>query len=221
MKTMERLRDLVEYLDFMRPSDTTYRPDKAEPPAPKVYDADGVEIREGDTVYLLHGDWCDEFPCYGYHGGEELEVFSLHADHVEGGVGCRDTRRPKGTCCPQPSQLTHERPPVLAADGKPLEVGQTVWHRCGNAHGVVESIDADSLMHTVRYRSDDGEEYRDAAKDLTHERPESWERLEDDATLPAATYCERRGIVDDGGYSPEELMARDIVRRAKALAGGA
>lgn len=39
--------------DFMRPSDTTYRPDKVEPPAPKVLDADGVEIREGDTVYVL------------------------------------------------------------------------------------------------------------------------------------------------------------------------
>ena len=36
--------------DFVRPSDPKYRPDKAEPPAPKVLDADGVEIREGDTV---------------------------------------------------------------------------------------------------------------------------------------------------------------------------
>ena len=47
----------------------------------------------------------------------------------------------------------------------------TVWHKGGNAHGVVESIDAGSLMRTVRYRGEDGEEYRDAAKDLTHQRP--------------------------------------------------
>ena len=131
--------------------------DRFERPALKVYDADGVEIRVGDTVYLLPGDWCDEFPCLGYHGGEELEVFSLHADHVVGGIGCRDTRRPKGTCRPQPSQLTHER-------------------------------------------------------------PESWERLEDDATMPAATYCERMGIEVEEGYSFVEPMARDLVRRAKALA---
>lgn len=111
--------------DFMRPSDTTYRPDKVEPPAPKVLDADGVEIRVGDTVYLLSGDWCDEFPCLGYHGGEELEVFSLHADHVRGGIGCRDTRRTKGICYPQPSQLTHERPDSwerLEEDARRLDI---------------------------------------------------------------------------------------------------
>ena len=63
------------------------------------------------------------------------------------------------------------RPAALAADNEPLEVGQTVWRKGGNAHGVVESIDAGSLMRTVRYRGEDGEEYRDAAKDLTHQRP--------------------------------------------------
>lgn len=41
--------------DFMRPSDPKYRPDKVEPPAPKVLDADGAEIREGDTVWLTDG----------------------------------------------------------------------------------------------------------------------------------------------------------------------
>ena len=78
-----------------------------------VLAADGKPIREGETVYLLPGDWCDVFPCLGYHGGEELEVFSLHADHVEGGVGCRDTQRVlRATCFPQPSQITHERPEI-------------------------------------------------------------------------------------------------------------
>ena len=37
--------------DFLRPADTTYRPEKAEPPAPKVLDAAGVEIKVGDTVW--------------------------------------------------------------------------------------------------------------------------------------------------------------------------
>lgn len=40
--------------DFLRPADTTYRPEKAEPPAPKVLDADGVEINVGDKVWLLN-----------------------------------------------------------------------------------------------------------------------------------------------------------------------
>ena len=64
-----------------------------------------------------------------------------------------------------------ERPAVPAGDGEPVEVGQTVWHKSGLACGVVETIDAGSLMHTTRYRGDDGTIYRDAAKDLVHKRP--------------------------------------------------
>ena len=195
-------------------------------PVPKVLDAEGVEIREGDTVYLLPGDWCDEFPCLGYHGGEELEVFSLHADHVVGGIGCRDTRRPKGTCYPQPSQLTH-RAPVLAADGKPLREGETVWGTNGGSYHITSVHDGEVFARHVggsfgaEVESAGGEGlYRLRAEQLTHERPvaDTWERLEDDATMPAATYCERMGVVDDGGYSPEELMSRDLVRRCRALA---
>lgn len=37
--------------NFLRPADITFRPEKAEPPAPKVLDADGVEIKVGDTVW--------------------------------------------------------------------------------------------------------------------------------------------------------------------------
>ena len=43
---------------------------------------------------------------------QELEVFSLNANHVEGGISCCDTRRPKGMCYPQPSQLTHTKPEI-------------------------------------------------------------------------------------------------------------
>ena len=93
---------------------------------------------------------------------------------------------------------------VLDADGVEIKVGDTVWHHSGFAHGVVTSIDVGSLMGTVRYVNG-GVEFRDAAKDLTHARPDSWERLEEDAEFNDET-----GIV--GGNL-------DIVRRAKALAG--
>ena len=138
-----------------------------------VLGADGVPIRKGDTVYLLPGDWCDVFPCLGYHGGEELEVFSLHVDHVVGGIGCRDTRRPRGTCYPQPSQLTH-RATVLAADGKPLREGETVWDTNGDEL-VIGALEDGG--HTVACRYVD---VGDAIpvhgmwspSDLTHHRPE-------------------------------------------------
>lgn len=79
-----------------------------------VLDAEGVPIKKGDTVYLLPGEWCDEFPCLGFHGGEELEVFDDgEAVHVSGSVQCREKEKKvgfRGVCYPQPSQLTHTKP---------------------------------------------------------------------------------------------------------------
>lgn len=81
-----------------------------------VMDADGVPIKAGDTVYLLPGEWCDKFPCHGFHGGEELEVFADgEASHVPGGVQCREKEKRlgfRGTCYPKPSQLTHTKPEI-------------------------------------------------------------------------------------------------------------
>ena len=115
---------------------------------------------------------------------------------------------------------------VLDADGVEIHVGDTVWHHSGFAHGVVTSIDAGSLMGTVRYVNG-GVEFRDAAKDLTHTRPDSWERLEEDAEKLACSYlgrsegtcfgCPLENCKDFAACSKEQ--AKDIVRRAKALAG--
>ena len=115
---------------------------------------------------------------------------------------------------------------VLDADGVEIHVGDTVWHHSGFAHGVVTSIDAGSLMGTVRYVNG-GVEFRDAAKDLTHTRPDSWERLEEDAEKLACAYlgrsegtcfgCPLENCKDFAACSKEQ--AKDIVRRAKALAG--
>ena len=90
--------------NFMRPSDTTYRPDKAEPP---VLDADGEPIREGDTVYVL-----------GF--GEPLTVKGFTDDgrvlmsfHGENSLGYK------------PSKLTHEQPDTwerLEEDAMQLDI---------------------------------------------------------------------------------------------------
>lgn len=115
---------------------------------------------------------------------------------------------------------------VLDADGVEIKVGDTVWHHSGFAHGVVTSIDAGSLMGTVRYVNGDVE-FRDAAKDLTHTRPDSWERLESDAVKEVCAYF---GFLNkpcnDGDGCPAnkpgdcaKFKALDIIRRAKALAG--
>lgn len=117
-------------------------------------------------------------------------------------------------------------PKVLDADGVEIKVGDTVWHHSGFAHGVVTSIDAGSLMGTVRYVNG-GVEFRDAAKDLTHARPDSWERLEEDASKePCFYFGYEDKLCGDGAGCPanklgncSKLKASDIIRRAKALAG--
>lgn len=52
----------------------------------------------------------------------------------------------------------------------------------------------------------------------THERPDSWERLEDDATKQPYVYCVEHGL-DDDSFPTNEKFARDLVCRAKKLAG--
>ena len=122
-------------------------------------------------------------------------------------------------------------PKVLDANGVPIQKGDTVWHCNGLASGVVMSIDAGSLMHTIRYVDESGTEFRDAARNLTHTRPDSWERLEEDAAKHPCDYAEvvkgsRFDSCSDcpwhsecGGSRESEVMARDLIRRAKALAG--
>lgn len=179
-------------------------------PAPKVLDADGVEIEVGDRIYSIET-------------GNSYTVRSINGSGTIEFNGFND----KGW---SPKYFMHMQP-TIDADGVLIKVGDTVWHHSGFAHGVVTSIDAGSLMGTVRYVNG-GVEFRDAAKDLTHACPDSWERLEEDAVK---VVCEYAGAVPDefgdydcdtcrlfdarGNLICEQLMARDIVRRAKAIAG--
>lgn len=75
-----------------------------------VLDADGVPIKKGDTVYLLPGEWCNKFPCWGFIGGEKLNVTCLNPKcEVSGSIRCSKVGG-IGHCFPQPSQLTHTKP---------------------------------------------------------------------------------------------------------------
>lgn len=126
--------------DCMRPSDTTYRPDKVEPPAPKVLDADGVEIRVGDVLYSIET-------------GDSVTVGIIEP----GNPWFAKTDGALQHC----AKFTH-RAPVLAADGEPLEVGQTVWHDDGEMLEVLY-LRPDGLVDCC------GEIER--PERLTHERP--------------------------------------------------
>ena len=173
--------------------------ERVKRPAPKVLDADGAEIRVGDEV------WDVETGCkHTVRSVNNNETVEFDGHENRGWFG---------------KFLTH-RAPVLAADGKPLRVGDTVWYANGDSPQLkVVRIESDRV---VTENARDGEQWW-AAYILTHERPDSWERLEEDAGKGA---CDYFGHEDDmvcrgcpaSGKGCEETMARDLVRRARALA---
>lgn len=176
--------------------------ERVKRPAPKVLDADGVEIRVGDTV------------C-GTRDMEPMKVVDTDS-HECGFKRIKCEKEGDGFWFYCPDELTHKLP-VIAADGKPLREGETVWGVDSGTRYTVEKI-TDELI-PIKCRSEMGSTASLCPSQLTHERPESWGRLEDDATMPAAIYCERMGIEVEEGCSFVEPMARDLVRRAKKLAG--
>lgn len=174
---------------------------------------DGGPVLIGDEVDGLGGEIVEV-----YITENETAIWNSSANHMHLRPGER-VKRPV--------------PKVLDADGVEIKVGDTVWHRSGFGHGVVTSTDADSLMGTVRYVNGNME-FVDVARYLTHTRPDSWERLEEDALMGVCEYAgakRRPGTIDahtcdgcrfdeDGdGPSCEQQMALDIIRRAKALVG--
>lgn len=112
-------------------------------------------------------------------------------------------------------------PKVLDADGVEIKVGDTVWHEDGSEQLVEE-------MNRYGVRCFDGDKRRTFnPKYLTNTRPDSWERLEEDASKePCSYFGYEDKLCGDGAGCPanklgncSKLKAADLVRRAKALAG--
>lgn len=190
--------------------------ERVKRPAPKVLDADGAEIRVGDTVYDMVGDR-HEVKGFGKQGDVLLEF------HNDESLGWR------------PSNFTH-RAPVLAADGKPLREGEHVYHVETGSELVVKELPKPGEYQAVVVFAPPASHLTSFDPDqLTHERPDSWERIEADCSKCCIEYCDEHGLLDaacntaegdastrhctDCGDSCEERMARDLVRRAKKLAG--
>ena len=115
----------------------------------------------------------------------------------------------------------------LDADGAETHVGDTVWDVDGFGPFTVRRLPSNRDM-TVLLERDGTFHYRYAER-LTHERPDSWERFEDDCDAISeaegdevslyaalADYCSRRGLSGDDHIS---LVARDLARRARAFEG--
>lgn len=81
---------------------------------PAVLAADGETIDIGQTVF-------------GVDDGKEFVVVNTLCSNGLVLIKCESKNGCHVYTSTEPERLTHHRPTVLAADGEPLEVGQTVW----------------------------------------------------------------------------------------------
>ena len=173
--------------------------ERVKRPAPKVLDADGAEIRVGDDVWDMGGNGPYKVVRFTEQGYVRIKSdFGLERSAF------RD-------------RLTH-RAPVLAADGKPLSEGETVFDKDTGDRFEVNGFSDDGFV--VCWDVDRCEADIEIKPDqLTHERPvvDTWERLEEDAHLSLADYCKKHeSRIGHPLLSAD--MHIDLVRRAKALA---
>lgn len=194
---------------FMLPGEHVKRP------TPKVLDAGGVEIKVGDTVWHEDGsEWLvEEMNRYGVRcfDGDKRSTFNQ-------------------------KYLTHTRPKVLDADGVPIHKGDTVWFKGKPTEYKVAVVLDGTVYLTYKNRNGDNATATTLTRNLTHIRPDSWERLEVDSAKGVCEYAgaELSGCIDAHdcdtcrfyrepgkreGLICEQRMCLDIVRRAKKLAG--
>ena len=164
-------------------------------PAPKVPDADGVEIRAGDVLYRISDG----------HAVNVVKVGEKTFTDSDGYVRPCDG-------------FTH-RAPVFAADGLPLREGEHVWHVETGTELVVKELPKPGAYQAVVVFAPPASHLTSFDPDqLIHERPDSWERLDDDAGKNPFDYCKHVGHRLDTCEDSEAYKARDLVRRARALA---
>lgn len=121
-------------------------------------------------------------------------------------------------------------PKFIAADGEPLREGETVWGINGATYRVVRLRDGKVFARHVggsfgaEVESVGGSGlYRLRADQLTHQRPDSWERWRKEWQFPPVKYCKLiLGVEYDHGTQLQEAFdaqGEDLVRRAKKLVG--
>ena len=119
----------------------------------------------------------------------------------------------------------------LDADGVPIRLGDTVWY-IGVDVGIakdyplkVDGFVTEPFDFGIFIETQEFQHKAIAPESLTHEQPEpadSWEKLEEDASVGAQDYCAnwlgidiRKTLTSDD----DRAFAKDIIRRAKKLAG--
>lgn len=112
-----------------------------------------------------------------------------------------------------------KQPEALDADGEPIKVGDELYLTDGFIIKLkCVGFSNDGLVKVTNWGSSEGwVPILVEANELTHKKPDSWEQLEKDAILNPYNYCCLRNIDSEHGFA-SELKAKDLIRRAKALA---
>lgn len=221
--------------------DTGQHGARVERPAPKAVGADGLEVKPGDAVWLAkgyrekagsHGTRRDGYLVvaeYNLIGASALEGMTVYETLDDSCVSLTA----RGSWCPA-SWLTHTAP-CTDKDGAPIDEGDEVWTEDGCRWKVLGIKDGG---HPVQAKCVEGC-HRGKRRDLkwtwvSHERPDSWERLREDAVNDFTYYwgCHASPCLEcpckTGGKNPKErygvgscrsAMHLDLVARAERLAG--
>lgn len=119
-------------------------------------------------------------------------------------------------------RVNRPTPKVLDADGAPINVGDTVYCDAEDEPLTVTYISgADGGYCSVTVKHSDGMHCTVDAPRLSHERPDSWLQLSNDTRMGAVKYVDKIlgvNIEETTTNEDYEAFARDIMRRAKALA---
>lgn len=198
--------DRVYELNFCRPNCEDGKEPIIKRPQPKVLDADGIEIKVGDTVWRTSGNYpwrVDEITTDGRVGILDDDGLGDYAD---------------------PKNLTHNEP-ILDADGVPIKVGDVVWSINSDKGGPVKKIKGDNIeVHCDSIPYTQGSHFYASPSQLTHNEPDSLEKLMDDATKPQRQYYNDFIGHDVGLCDDEEVnvaVHTHIINRAIAIERGA
>lgn len=178
-------------------------------------DADGVPIRIGDVVYGNPGIAWTVVGLRVSPLGWKVEIGNMPF------------------LC-EPDDLTHKKPEpleseVIDADGVPIEVGDTVYCDDDPEQLIVDSFDDPGCVYLTPAKSPNGILYTIEPSRLSHECPDSWEKLEEDARKMPCDYApaplDANGLTTCAGCrfkndGPCHLLKDiDLMKRAKKLAG--
>lgn len=111
-----------------------------------------------------------------------------------------------------------KQPEALDADGVAIKAGDKIYFSAGDDTPLkCIGFDYDGDVIFTDWEETGTIAYENATV-FTHKKPDSWEQLEEDVMLTPYYYCDRRDIKAEIGFASES-KAKDVVRRAKALAG--